>query len=49
MIVLAILIWPVLSISFFTLLSLGVLAGVVTILTVSVAAIAFPYRELPPE
>jgi len=44
-IVLAILIWSVLSISFFTLLSLGVLAGVVTILTVSVAAIAFPFRR----
>ena len=44
-IVLAILIWSVLSTSFFTLLSLGVLAGVVTILTVSVAAIAFPYRR----
>ena len=44
-IVLAILIWSVLSISFFTLLSLGVLAGVVTILTVSIAAIAFPFRR----
>ncbi len=44
-IVLAILIWSVLSTSFFTLLSLGVLAGVVTILTVSVAAIAFPFRR----
>ncbi len=44
-IVLAILIWSVLSTSFFTLLSLGVLAGVVTILTVSVAAIAFPLRR----
>src|SRR5229473_869379 len=42
-IVLGILIWSVLSISFFTLLSLGVLAGVVTILAVSVAAIAFPF------
>jgi amino acid transporter len=41
----AILIWSVLSTSFFTLLSLGVLAGVVTILTVSVAAIAFPFRR----
>ncbi len=44
-IVLAILIWSVLSTSFFTLLSLGVLAGVVTILTVSVAAIMLPYRR----
>ncbi len=44
-IVLIILIWSVLSTSFFTLLSLGVLAGVVTILTVSVAAIAFPFRR----
>jgi len=39
------LIWSVLSISFFTLLSLGVLAGVVTILAVSVAAIVFPFRR----
>jgi amino acid transporter len=44
-IVLAILIWSVFSTSFFTLLSLGVLAGVVTILTVSVAAIALPFRR----
>src|SRR5579875_2140187 len=44
-IVLAILIWSVLSTSFFTLLSLGVLAGVVTILAVSVAAITFPFRR----
>jgi APA family basic amino acid/polyamine antiporter len=44
-IVLAILVWSVLSTSFFTLLSLGVLAGVVTILTVSVAALSFPYRR----
>ncbi len=44
-IVLAILTWSVLSVSFFTLLSLGVLAGVVTILTVSVAALAFPFRR----
>ena len=44
-IVLGILIWSVLSISFFTLLSLGVLAGVVTILAVSVAAIVFPFRR----
>ncbi|MDQ6661869.1 MAG: amino acid permease [Chloroflexota bacterium] len=45
LIVLGILTWSVLSTSFFTLLSLGVLAGVVTILTVSVAAIAFPFRR----
>ncbi|MEO6888533.1 MAG: APC family permease [Ktedonobacteraceae bacterium] len=45
LIVLGILAWSVLSTSFFTLLSLGVLAGVVTILTVSVAAIAFPFRR----
>ena len=44
-IVLGILIWSVLSISFFTLLSLGVLAGVVTIITVGIAAIAFPFRR----
>ncbi len=44
-IVLLILIWSVLSTSFFTLLSMGVLAGVVTILSVSVAALAFPYRR----
>jgi APA family basic amino acid/polyamine antiporter len=44
-IVLLILVWSVLSTSFFTLLSLGVLAGVVTILTVSVTAISFPYRR----
>lgn len=42
-IVLAILVWSVLTTSFFTLLSMGVLAGVVTILTVSVAAISFPF------
>ncbi|MBA2284992.1 MAG: APC family permease [Ktedonobacteraceae bacterium] len=45
LIVLGILAWSVLSTSFFTLLSLGVLAGVVTILTVSVAALAFPFRR----
>lgn len=44
-IVLAILVWSVLTTSFFTLLSMGVLAGVVTILTVSVAAISFPFRR----
>ncbi|HVB74015.1 MAG TPA: amino acid permease [Ktedonobacteraceae bacterium] len=44
-IVAAILAWSVLSSSFATLLSMGVLAGVVTILCVSVAAIAFPYRR----
>lgn len=45
LIVTAILAWSVLSISFFTLLSMGVLAGVITILAVSVAAIAFPFRR----
>lgn len=44
-IVIAILAWSVLSSSFATLLSMGVLAGVVTIITVSVAAIAFPFRR----
>jgi amino acid transporter len=44
-IVTAILAWSVLSSSFATLLSMGVLAGVVTILSVSVAAIAFPFRR----
>ena len=44
-IVAGILAWSVLSTSFATLLSMGVLAGVVTILSVSVAAIAFPIRR----
>jgi amino acid transporter len=44
-IVAGILTWSVLSSSFATLLSMGVLAGVVTILCVSVSAIAFPYRR----
>jgi len=44
-IVAGILAWSVLSSSFATLLSMGVLAGVVTILCVSVAALAFPYRR----
>jgi len=44
-IVTAILAWSVLSSSFATLLSMGVLAGVVTILCVSVTAIAFPFRR----
>jgi APA family basic amino acid/polyamine antiporter len=44
-IVAGILTWSVLSSSFATLLSMGVLAGVVTILSVSVAAIAFPFRR----
>ncbi len=44
-IVAGILAWSVLSSSFATLLSMGVLAGVVTILSVSVAAIAFPFRR----
>jgi basic amino acid/polyamine antiporter, APA family len=45
LIVTGILAWSVLSSSFATLLSMGVLAGVVTILSVSVAAIAFPFRR----
>jgi len=44
-IVTGILAWSVLSSSFATLLSMGVLAGVITILCVSVAAIAFPLRR----
>src|SRR5690242_16578119 len=44
-IVAGILAWSVLSSSFATLLSMGVLAGVVTILSVSVAALAFPFRR----
>jgi len=44
-IVACILAWSVLSSSFATLLSMGVLAGVVTILCVSVAALAFPFRR----
>jgi APA family basic amino acid/polyamine antiporter len=44
-IVAGILTWSVLSSSFATLLSMGVLAGVVTIICVSVSAIAFPYRR----
>src|SRR2546430_2811739 len=44
-IVAGILAWLVLSSSFFTLLSMGVLAGVITILCVSVSAIAFPFRR----
>ncbi len=44
-IVFAILAWSVLSTSFFTLLSMGVLAGVITIIAVSIAAIVFPYRR----
>lgn len=44
-IVAVILAWSVLSSSFATLLSMGVLAGVVTILCVSVAALAFPLRR----
>ena len=44
-IVAGILAWSVLSSSFFTLLSMGVLAGVITILCVSVSAIAFPFRR----
>ncbi|HEV8190622.1 MAG TPA: hypothetical protein VGP82_03940, partial [Ktedonobacterales bacterium] len=37
--------WSVISTSFFTLLSMGVLAGVVTIVLVSITAIAFPIRR----
>jgi amino acid transporter len=44
-IVLGILTWSVLSTSFFTLLSMGVLAGVVTITMVSITALAFPIRR----
>jgi amino acid transporter len=44
-IVAGILAWSVLSSSFFTLLSMGVLAGVITILCVSVSAIAFSFRR----
>jgi len=44
-IVAGILAWSVLSSSFATLLSMGVLAGVVTILCVSAAALAFPFRR----
>jgi len=44
-IVAGILAWSVLSSSFFTLLSMGVLAGVITIICVSVAAIVFPFRR----
>jgi APA family basic amino acid/polyamine antiporter len=44
-IVAGILLWSVLSTSFFTLLSMGVLAGVVTIVMVSITAIAFPMRR----
>ena len=44
-IVAGILAWSVLSSSFATLLSMGVLAGVITILCVSVSAIAFPFRR----
>ncbi len=44
-IVAGILAWSVISSSFFTLLSMGVLAGVITIICVSVSAIAFPFRR----
>jgi basic amino acid/polyamine antiporter, APA family len=44
-IVAGILAWSVLSTSFFTLLSMGVLAGVITVFMVSIAAIAFPFRR----
>jgi amino acid transporter len=45
LIVVGILAWSVLSSSFATLLSMGVLAGVITILCVSIAALAFPMRR----
>lgn len=45
LIVLGILVWSVASTSFFTLLSMGVLAGVVTVTLVSVAALVFPFRR----
>ncbi|MDE3229865.1 MAG: APC family permease, partial [Chloroflexota bacterium] len=44
-IVLLILGWSVVSTSFFTLLSMGVLAGVVTITMVAITAIVFPWRR----
>lgn len=44
-IVLLILGWSVVSTSFFTLLSMGVLAGVVTVTMVAITAIAFPWRR----
>jgi basic amino acid/polyamine antiporter, APA family len=44
-IVFGILTWSVLSTSFFTLLSMGVLAGVITIIAVAIAAIVFPIRR----
>jgi APA family basic amino acid/polyamine antiporter len=45
LIVAGILAWSVLSSSFATLLSMGVLAGIITILCVSIAAIVFPLRR----
>jgi basic amino acid/polyamine antiporter, APA family len=44
-IVFAILGWSVLSTSFFTLLSMGVLAGVVTVTMVAITALIFPWRR----
>jgi amino acid transporter len=44
-IVLLILGWSVLSTSFFTLLSMGVLAGVVTVTMVGITALVFPVRR----
>jgi amino acid transporter len=45
LIILGILIWSVFSTAFSTLLSMGVLAGVVTMLAVSVAALVYPIRQ----
>jgi len=45
LIILGILIWSVFSTAFSTLLSMGVLAGVVTMLAVSVAALMYPVRQ----
>jgi basic amino acid/polyamine antiporter, APA family len=44
-IILGILVWSVFSTAFSTLLSMGVLAGVITVLAVSVAALVFPLRQ----
>ena len=44
-IILGILVWSVFSAAFSTLLSMGVLAGVITVLAVSVAALVFPLRQ----
>ena len=44
-IILGILVWSVFSAAFSTLLSMGVLAGVITVLAVSVSALVFPLRQ----